>query len=232
MKASAFTGGAAAVIALAVVLTGCGSDTKTATSSSSSSSSSSKSSATSTSKKAEPTAESSPGQTVAEFIKTNNITQKVVSPAEDGAPNVALPTPEGWETTNQNLPDGSYGGIRYTAPDADPASPLAIFAYLSRLEGNFNEQTLLELAPNDFRSLPDSQESSSGSEKLSGFDAFEIAGTAPIEGKPTFIAQKTVVIPGNDGALYLLQLNAYSTPEQQGTLGTAMGHIDAETKIT
>ena len=76
------------------------------------------------------------------------------------------------------------------------------------------------------------EESSSGREKLSGFDAFEVAGTASIEGKPTFIAQKTVVIPGNDGALYLLQLNAYSTPEQQGTLGTAMGLINNETTIT
>ena len=230
MRTSALTGAAAAVTALAVVLSGCGSDTKTTTSSSSSTSS--KSSETSTSKKPTATAAAEADQTVAEFIKSNNIKQTTVSPGEEGAPNVALPTPEGWETTTENLPDGSYGGIRYTAPDADPAAPLAIFAYLSRLEGNFNEQTLLELAPNDFRSLDKAEESSSGREKLSGFDAFEVAGTASIEGKPTFIAQKTVVIPGNDGALYLLQLNAYSTPEQQGTLGTAMGLINNETTIT
>src|SRR4051794_1080367 len=112
MRTSALTGAAAAVAVLAVVLSGCGSDTKTTTSSSSSTSS--KSSETSTSKKPTSTAAAAPGQTVAEFIKTSGIEQTTVSPGEDGAPNVALPTPEGWETTSEGLPDGSYGGIRYT----------------------------------------------------------------------------------------------------------------------
>ena len=48
MRASALTGVAAAVTALAVVLSGCGSDTKTATSSSSSTTKSSSSKETTT----------------------------------------------------------------------------------------------------------------------------------------------------------------------------------------
>jgi hypothetical protein len=45
------------------------------------------------------------------------------------------------------------------------------------------------------------------------------------------IAQKTVVIPGQDG-LYVLQLNADGTEDQMGALMDATGVIDEQTTIT
>ena len=45
------------------------------------------------------------------------------------------------------------------------------------------------------------------------------------------IAQKTVVIPGQDG-LYVLQLNADGTEDQMGPLMDATSVIDEQTTIT
>ena len=83
MRASALTGVAAAVTAMAVVLSGCGSDSKTATASSSSTvSSAASSSKASTSKK--PTValrdQDAAGRhpTIASYIKDNGITETAV----------------------------------------------------------------------------------------------------------------------------------------------------------
>lgn len=238
MNCRAITAAATFAAALALVLSGCGSDTKTepSTSTSAKTSASTTTSASESSESESTTTEAAPGaagQTIAEYIDENGIQQTVVTPGEEGAPNVDLPTPEGWETTSENLPEGSYGGVRYTGADADPGFPPTIYAYLSKLEGDVDPATLLELAPNELKGLPEYQGPDAGTpEKLSGFDATEIAGTATMEGAPRFAAQKTVMIPGSDGTLYMLLLNAYSTPEQQDKLGAAMGMIDAQTVIT
>ena len=102
MKASALTGVAAAVTALAVVLSGCGSDTKTATSSSSSTESSKTSSAgASTSKKPTVAARAQnaagPNPTIASYIKDNGITETPVHMGDPGAPTINLPVPDGWQ---------------------------------------------------------------------------------------------------------------------------------------
>jgi hypothetical protein len=224
MKSSALTGTAAAFTALALLLSACGSDDK---SESASGSSSATSSATTTSAPAP-----KPNQTVAEYITASGITQTVANSGVQGAPVVDLPTPEGWEVRREGLPQGSYGGIGYTGPDAAPGFPPTIFAYLSKLDGPADPAKILELAPNELRGLQGYEPSSPGAPgKLGGFDAYELAGTALIEGQRRFIAQKTVVIPGPKG-LYMLLLNAYAAPEQQDKLGTAMGVIDNETVIT
>ncbi len=236
MNRTTITAAATFAAALALVLSGCGSDTKTEPSTSTSaktSASATTSASESTESESTEAAPGAAGQTIAEYINENGIQQTVEKPAENGAPNVDLPTPEGWETTSENLPDGSYGGVRYTGADADPGFPPTIYAYLSKLEGDVDPATLLEVAPNELMGLPDYQGPDAGTpENLSGFDATEIAGTATMEGAPRFAAQKTVMIPGSDGTLYMLLLNAYSTPEQQDKLGAAMGLIDAQTVIT
>lgn len=232
MRASALTGVAAATTALAVILSGCGSDSKPAASSSSSSSSEKSSGKkSSTSKKSTATPQSSAGgQTIADYINTSGIVQTTTAPGEEGAPDISLPIPEGWVLRNEDLPDGAYGGIAYTGPDANAFAP-TIFSYLSKLTGNVDPGKILELAPNEVLGLDGYESVAEGApSQLGGFDAYELAGTYSQEGKPTFVAQKTVVIPGQDG-IFLLQLNAYSVPEQQEILGTAMGQIDAETTI-
>ena len=50
------------------------------------------------------------------------------------------------------------------------------------------------------------------------------------DGVKRFIAQKTVVIPGQDG-LYVLQLNADGTEDQLGSLMDATAAIDGQITI-
>ncbi|MCK0176772.1 LpqN/LpqT family lipoprotein [Mycolicibacterium sp. F2034L] len=236
MKATALTGAAAAAAALAIVLSGCGSSSDSAESSPASSESTESSEASADTSAAEtPAADEAeapaPGSTVADYLNENEIAQVAVQPGQDGAPQIDLPTPPGWSTKNEGLPEGAYGGIAYTEPDAAPDFPPTIFAYLSRLDGPADPAAILGAAPNEVLALEGFQGDPGAAEKLSGFDAFEIAGQYMQDGKPTFVAQKTVVLPGPD-ALYMLQLNAYSKPEQQDKLGAAMGQIDTKTQIT
>jgi hypothetical protein len=233
------TGAAAAAAALAIVLSGCGSNSDTAESSPASSESaespeSSEAAAESSGAEA-PAADAAeapaPGSTIADYLNENEIAQVAVQPGQDGAPQIDLPTPSGWSPKNEGLPEGAYGGVAYTEPDAAPDFPPTIFAYLSRLDGPADPAAILGAAPNEVLTLESFQGDPGAAEKLSGFDAFEIAGQYLQDGKPTFVAQKTVVIPGPD-ALYMLQLNAYSKPEQQDKLGAAMGQIDTKTQIT
>jgi len=66
---------------------------------------------------------------------------------------------------------------------------------------------------------------------LGGFDATQIGGTYTKDGVKRAIAQKTVVIPGQDG-LYVLQLNADGTEDQTGSLMDASNVINEQTTIT
>ena len=103
---------------------------------------------------------------------------------------------------------------------------------MSKLTGNVDPAKILEFAPGEIRNLPgyDGAEEGSPSE-LSGFDASQIGGTYTKDGVKRAIAQKTVVIPGQDG-LYVLQLNADGLEDQMGALMDATAAIDEQTKIT
>lgn len=232
MRASTLTGVAAAATALAVVLSGCGSDTKTATESSSSTEkSTSKTSEKKTSESKTPTSEAAPaGLTVADYLNQNGGAEQV-EPGQEGAPNVVLPFPEGWEEIpSDNLIDGSYGGIQYVGPEAADVQP-KIFASLQRVSPEVDPALVLEYAPNELLGLPEYEEVVPGTpSELGGFDAVKVAGTYSESGRPTLLAQKTVVIPGPD-TLYVLQLNGASAPDQQPILGAALDEIDLSTTI-
>src|SRR6202165_4640058 len=66
---------------------------------------------------------------------------------------------------------------------------------------------------------------------LREFDATQTGGTYTKDGVKRAIAQKAVVIPGQDG-LFVLQLNADGTADQMGALMDATGVIDEQTTIT
>jgi hypothetical protein len=68
-------------------------------------------------------------------------------------------------------------------------------------------------------------------DKLSGFDAIQLAGLYERDGTQRTIAQKTVVIPAN-GAVYVLQMNADALKSDAATLMQATEVIDKQTKIT
>ena len=240
MRASALTGLAAAATALAVVLSGCGSDTKTATSSSEKTTASS-SEKTSTSKSATATKKpkvaprdedaTGPNETIAGYIKENNIQEAQVRRGDPGSPTIDLPLPEGWESAGTDTPDWAYGAIVYTGPEAEAYTP-SVVAIVSKLTGNVDPQKILDLAPGELQNLSGYEPLNEGaSSTLGEYPAFQLGGTWVQDGQKKIVAQKTVVIPGSDG-LYVLQLNADGLEDQMDIVSAATDAIDSGTTIT
>jgi hypothetical protein len=236
MRASALTGVAAAVTALAVVLSGCGSDTKTATSSSSSTtkSSSSKESTTSKKPKVPETTQAEaagPNPTIADYIKKNNIQETGIKMGDPSAPAVNLPVPDGWEPLSpEEAPEYAYGAIVYTGAEFE-SDPPNIVALMSKLSGNVDPQQIIDLAPGELNNLPDYKPGNEGeTSTLGDYPAYVLGGTYTRDGATRFIAQKTVVIPAADG-LYVLQLNVDGPDAAGDVLGAATDKIDSDTTI-
>ena len=235
MKALALTGMAAAVTALAVILSGCGSDTKTATSSSSETSKSSSSKETTTSKKPTvtetPEAAAGPNPTIADYIAENKIQETGIKLGDPNAPTVNLPVPEGWQPLSpEDAPEYAYGAIIYTGPEFE-ADPPNIVALMSKLGGDVDPQKIIDLAPGELNNLPDYAPGNEGeTSTLGDYPAYVLGGTYTRDGATRFIAQKTVVIPAADG-LYVLQLNVDGPDAAGDVLGAATEKIDSDTTI-
>jgi len=235
MRTSALTGVAAAVTALAVVLSGCGSDTKTATSSSSETSKSSSSKETTTSKKPTvtetPEAAAGPNPTIADYIAENKIQETGVKMGDPNAPAVNLPVPDGWQVLPpEQAPEYAYGAIVYTGPEFE-ADPPNIVALMSKLDGDVDPQKIIDLAPGELNNLPDYKPGNEGqTSTLGDYPAYVLGGTYTRDGATRFIAQKTVVIP-TDGGLYVLQLNVDGPDAAGDVLASATEKIDSDTTI-
>ncbi len=236
MKASALTGVAAAVTALAVVLSGCGSDTKTATSSSSSTETSKTSSSKSSTSKKKPTVApreedaAGPNPTIASYIKENGITETAVHMGDPGAPTINLPVPEGWEPAGEDTPEWAFGAIVYTGPESAEYTP-SIVALVSKLTGDVDPQTIVDLAPGELNNLAGYKPLNEGAPSTLGeYPAYQLGGTWDSDGVTKIVAQKTVVIPAEDG-LFVLQLNADGLEDQAELVGAATDVIDSDTTI-
>jgi hypothetical protein len=238
MRASALTGVAAAITALAVVLSGCGSDTKTATSTTSSADSSTKSSSKTSTTKKKPKVEQTPeedapgpNETIASYIEKNGIQETPVKMGDPGSPTIDLPIPDGWEPAGEDTPDWAYGAIVYTGPEAEEYTP-SVVAIVSKLTGDVDPQAIIDLAPGELNNLPGYKPMNEGSTSTLGdYPAYVLGGTWESEGQTKLVAQKTVVIPGPDG-LFVLQLNVDGLENQGDIVGAATDAIDNETKIT
>jgi hypothetical protein len=222
---------AISAIAIGIGLSGCGSDTKTEPSTSKQTSAAASSTTTS---KAAPTTTaqaSGPNKTIVDYIKENGITESPVHRGDPGAPTIDLPFPPGWADAGKRTPDWAYGAILSTDP-AMAQDPPTVIALVSKLTGDVDQAKILEYAQGEIKNLPgydgaqDAQPST-----LGGFEATQIGGTYLKDGVKRAIAQKTVVIPGQD-ALFVLQLNADGTEDQMGALMDATGVIDEQTTIT
>ncbi|MDX1889996.1 LpqN/LpqT family lipoprotein [Mycolicibacterium sp. 050158] len=231
MRTSTLAGAAAAVTALAVVLTGCGSDTKPSASGSSSSSSTSATStkATGTETTAPPAAGAN--QTIADYIKQNGIQETGIKMGDPNAPAVNLPVPDGWRALSpEEAPNYAYGAIVYTG-DEFKSDPPNIVALMSKLTGNVDPQKIIDLAPGELNNLPDYKPGNEGeTSTLGDYPAYVLGGTYTRDGATRFIAQKTVVIPNADG-LYVLQLNVDGPDAAGEVLGAATEKIDTDTTI-
>jgi hypothetical protein len=238
VKRTAITATTAIAAALAIVLSGCGSDTKTAPSTTTSSKTTTSSS---TSAKAAPSSKpkvaprdedaKGPNPTIASYIAENNIQETPVKRGDPGSPTIDLPIPDGWEPAGADTPDWAYGAIVYNGPDAGDYTP-SIVALVSKLTGNVDPQKIIDLAPGELNNLPGWQPMNEGETSTLGeYPAFQLGGTWTQDGQTKIVAQKTVVIPGQDG-LYVLQLNADGLEDQKDIIGAATDVIDSDTKIT
>jgi hypothetical protein len=238
MRSTAVSGVAAIAAALAVVLSGCGSDTK---SEPSTSASASKTTSATTSAKAAPSSKpkvaprdedaAGPNPTIASYIKENNIQEAPVKRGDSGSPTIDLPVPDGWEPAGADTPDWAYSAIVYKGADAGEYTP-SIVALVSKLTGNVDPQTIIDLAPGELNNLPGWSATNEGEVSTLGeYPAYQLGGTWTQEGQTKVVAQKTVVIPGSDG-LYVLQLNADGLEDQKELIGAATDVIDSQTTIT
>ncbi len=237
MRRTAISGAAAVAAALAVVLSGCGSDTKTEPSTSTSVSKTT----TTTSAKAAPSSKpkvaprdedaAGPNPTIASYIAENNIQETPVKRGDPGSPTIDLPVPDGWEPAGEDTPEWAYGAIIYTGPEAGEYTP-SIVALVSKLTGNVDPQTIIDLAPGELNNLPGWKAMNEGETSTLGeYPAYQLGGTWTQDGQTKIVAQKTVVIPGSDG-LYILQLNADGLEDQGEIVGSATNVIDEQTTIT
>ena len=220
---------AIAAIAIGIGLSGCGSDTKSEPTTSKETSAD----ASATTSKAAPSTSaqaSGPNKTIVDYIKENGITETPVHRGDPGSPTIDLPFPPGWADAGNRTPEWAYGAILATEP-AMAQGPPTIIALVSKLTGNVDPAKILEYAPGEIKNLPGYEGAKEGSPSaLGGFDATQIGGIYTKGGVKRAIAQKTVVIPGQDG-LYVLQLNADGTEDQMGALMDATSVIDEQTTI-
>jgi hypothetical protein len=174
-----------------------------------------------------------PGQneTIKKYIKDDDITSAPVRLGDPGAPNIVIALPEGWSDLGEDTPAYAYGAVQLdTAPD--PNDPPTIIVLLSKLTGDVDPAKILEYAPGELRNLPNYEPAAEPiTDKLSGFDAIQLAGLYERDGQKRTIAQKTVVIPANDG-VYVLQMNADAPKSDAAALMQATDVIDKQTKIS
>lgn len=234
-KQTTARGMAAAAAVLSLALAGCGSDSKNESATSSAEESTSTTSAepaeTSAATSSAPAEPAGENYTIAEYIKDNGITEAQVKRGAEGAPTVNLPTPAGWMDAGPATPDWAYSQIVFTDPSMPPPPP-TITAIMSKLTGDVDGAKILEFAAGELKNLPEFDGPAEGQPgKLGGFDAVQVGGTYVKDGKNLLVAQKTTVIPVDDG-VYVLQINAEGTEEQMGPLMDATSAIDEETTIT
>lgn len=232
------TAAAATMLLLASGLSACSDDetTENAAASSSAATSATRSSSTSAGSTLMPRSIDDalgPHETIADYIESAGIRETPVKPGENGAPNIDVPMPDGWEDAGEQTPENTAGAIIYTGPEAQGADYTPnIIVVLSELAGDVDRQKLIELAGGEMQNLPGFTPFGPGETDLfSGYPAYKIAGSYDLKEITAVTAQLTVVIPG-PRSVYVLQFNATSNADQAEALGAAADFIDANTSIT
>ena len=176
-------------------------------------------------------AQSAPGLTIQQYIKDNGISSTPVRLGDPGSPKIVIALPQGWSDLGEDTPEWAYGAVQ-ADNSPNPDDPPTITVLLSKLTGNADPAKILEYAPSELRNLPNYVAANEPmTDKLSGFDAIQLAGLYERDGKQRTIAQKTVVIPASD-AIYVLQMNADALKSDAIALIEATDVIDRETEIT
>jgi hypothetical protein len=235
MKRTAASSGATiAIVAVAIGLAGCSSSpsSKNAPSNTSTGATSSASSSAQKpqSKVAPRIAADGPNPSIASYFKDSNITATPVHRGDPGAPTINFPIPDGWADAGPDTPATAYWAIVDNGPEAAKYTP-SIVATLSKLDGDVDPQKLIELAGGATKNLPGFAPHGDGNEdNLGGSPAYQLGGTWTQDGQTKAVADKVVVINGNDN-IYLLELNADCLPDQVEKALPATVTIDEKTTI-
>lgn len=224
-------GAALGLTILAVVQGSTSSNTSTSTNTSSSTSTSTSTATTSapSTRRIASAQASGPNDTVADYIKKNNIQETTITHGTPGAPTIDLPAPEGWTRIPEGA-DAPYGGLVFNAP-TNPNDPPKILAIVEKLTGNVDTDKLLAVAPGEVKDLPGYDGGDGQKSTLSGYPAYQLAGSYTKNGVTRMVAQKTVVIQSKDG-IYVLQLNAEGPQADADALMRVTDMIDQKTTIT
>ena len=176
-------------------------------------------------------AQSAPGLTIQQYIKDNGITSTPVRLGDPGAPNIVIALPPGWSDLGPDTPEWAYGAVQ-ADNSPNPDDPPTNTVLLSKLTGDVDPLKILDYAPGELENLPSYVAANEPlTDKLSGFDAVQLAGLYDRDGTQRTIAQKTVVISAND-AVYVLQMNADALKSDAIDLMKATDVIDKQSKIT
>jgi Probable lipoprotein LpqN len=234
-RMTAINGVAIAIAALGIGLVGCGGSTSSNNASSKTSATTSAGVTTTTakpqSKVAPRTSVPGPNPTIASYIQQNNITETPVHRGDPGAPTINLPIPDGWADAGPDTPATAYWAVGDNGPEAAKYTP-SIVATLSKLVGDVDPQKILELSPGELKNLPEFKPMGDGSDdSLADSPAHEFGGTWEQDGQTKAVAEKTVVIEGNDYSVYLLQLNIDCLADQIDKVLPATMIIDEKTTI-
>lgn len=235
MKRTALSSGATIAIAtLAIGLAGCGSSPSSnnaaGKTTNTGSAATSPTAANPQSKVAPRITAQGPNPTIAGYFEQSHITATPVHKGDPGAPTIDFPIPDGWADAGPDTPATAYWAIVDNGPEAAKYTP-SIVATLSKLDGDVDPQKLIELAAGATKNLPGFKQMGDGNEdNLGGFPAYQLGGTWTQDGKEKAVAEKVVVINGNDN-IYLLELNADCLPDQVPQALPATITIDEKTKI-
>ena len=99
------------------------------------------------------------------------------------------------------------------------------------MTGIVDPDALLAVAPREVKNLPGFTGSDCIKSMMSGHPACQIGGSYTKDGVTRAVAQKTVIIPLDDGT-YILQVNAEGLQDDTAALNAAAGAIDEKTTIT
>lgn len=232
-KIWAISGAVAVVVVVLVAVIALNSgDDNSPSSGASSSQSSAADKPSSSHKPAPPVLVGTPGnyQTIATYLKSNNIQESLVHRNEPGAPVVTMPMPPGWVDAGPQTPAFAYQSIVYNGPSAGNYRPSAT-ALISRLGPNADAQKILDFAPGELNNLPGFTPTDTGTPgTVDGHKSFQIAGSWNSNGVTKLITQNTVVIQDGTG-LYVMQINIDGVADQAEIIKQITEAIDRDTKI-
>ena len=171
-----------------------------------------------------------PNKTLTDYFAANGITQTPVRAGEPGAPTVTIPVPPGWSDAGPEIRPGAYAEFLYDDASNPDDVPFVEILF-SRLDGAADPAQVLEYAPGELRNLSDYRPvSEPAASNLSGFEAVALGGLYTKNGEERLIAQKTVVVPSQNG-LFVLQMNADAPKADAPALQLATVVIDEQAKI-